>query len=99
MPLAQAMGGEAPLAQATGDWVSLVWAKGSGGISVTWSPLCNLQVAETNHSSYLRNQSGTWPQRSVKKQALQPEPLIGCCSHSPGNTPTLLLPMLKAPGT
>ena len=70
-PLAQATGGEAPLAWATvdqvplvwatGGWVPLVWAKGSGGLSMTWHLLHDLQEAETNRYSHLRNQMGAWP--------------------------------------
>ena len=38
------------------------------------------------------------PQMSAKKRELQPS-TTHCCSHSPGNTPALLLPLPHIPGT
>ena len=69
--MVQATGGERPLAHATGDQallvqvtcgqVPLVWAKGSGGLSMMWCLLCDLQVTGTNHSSHPRNEREAWP--------------------------------------
>jgi len=69
------MGGEKPLAQATGDrvllvqamgsWETLLWAKGSGGggVSTMWCLLCDVQAAGMDHFSCLRGQREEWPQR------------------------------------
>ena len=54
-------GGEGPLALAMVNQVSLGWATGSGGLSATGHLLCDLQEADTNHSSHLRHQKGLWP--------------------------------------
>ena len=66
MPLVKAMGNKRRLIQASGDWVLLMWAmsgwttlvctKSSRGINLTLCLLCDLQAAERNHSSHLRNQ-------------------------------------------
>ena len=68
-PLAQAMGGERPLAWATGDWAllqamygwtPLMQAKGSRRLSFMWCLLHNLQAMRTNNRSHLRNQRAVW---------------------------------------
>ena len=58
-PLAQATGGKRPLAQAAGEWmtlvqatdgqVPLVWVKCSRGLSPMWCLLHDLQATGTNH--------------------------------------------------
>ena len=73
-----------------------------------WLLLHDLQVVGTDHSNHLRNQRGVrvlpplgfceQAQRLAKKRALQPS-TTPCCSHSPGNTPALLLPMPNTLGT
>ena len=76
--------------------------------------LLGLQAAGANHLSHLRLQRWAWsatmgslnrhhvrpqsPQRSAHRRATQPS-TIHCCSHSPENTHTLLLPLPNAPGT
>ena len=104
-----------PLVQAVGGWSPPVCIKGSGGLSTIWHLLCNLQVAGINHSSHLRNQRGAWPTTTrglltgstcspshlrgqQKKRALQATNTC-CFSRSPGNPPTLLLPLPKALGS
>ena len=54
-------GGKRPLSGAMCGQAPLVWASGSGGLSVTWHLLCELQVVGTNHSSYLRSRRGASP--------------------------------------
>ena len=54
-PLAQATGDQT-IVWATGGWAPLTRAIGSGGLSLMWCPLGDLQMAGTNHSNHLRNQ-------------------------------------------
>ena len=89
-------------------------AKGSWGLSATRCLLHNLQMVGTDHSSHLRNQRGYGqPPLGVNEQA-SPAILVTLqvgkkrvltpstnhwYSHSPGNTPTLLLPLPYILGT
>ena len=51
-----AMGDGVPLVQAMGEQATLVQAKGSWGLCMTWHLLQSLQVAGENHGSHLRHQ-------------------------------------------
>ena len=58
-----------------GGQASLVWAKGSGRLSVTQGLLCDLQAAGTDHNSQLRNQREAGPRHhegSVNRLQLWP---------------------------
>ena len=57
-----------------------------------------LQVSGVNHSSCLRLQSHQSPQRLIQRGAQQLR-FTCSCSHSPGNTHTLLLPLPSTQGT
>ena len=46
---------------AIGDHTLLVWAKGSGELSVMMCLLSDLLAVGTKHSSHLRNQREIWP--------------------------------------
>ena len=87
---------------------------GRGGLNAMKHLLCGLQAAGAHHSTYLRHQRWAWPTttkgpvnrhylqpqsplRSAKKRALQPN-TTHCCSPSPANVPTLLLPLPNASG-
>ena len=68
--LVQAMGGKKPHALATRDWVlvwdaggqaHLVWTRGSEGLRMMGSLLCDLQVAGTECGSLLRGWKEAWP--------------------------------------
>ena len=114
VPLAQATGGEKPLAEAMGDQALLLQAKGSWRLSATWCLLRDLQAAGMDSSSCLGGQREAWPATlgdcewappvapvtsglEKKKRALQPS-ITHCCNHSPGNIPTLQLPLPNALG-
>ena len=79
---------------------------------MTWCLLQDLQVAGTDHGGCIRGQGEAWlacewaaPATPVtsgvgkkeKKRALQPS-TTHCCSHFPGKTPTLKLPLPNALG-
>ena len=82
--------------------VPVLWAKGSGRLSMAWHLLHDLQEVGTNHRCHLRNQKDVWPsttrglwtgssyspslKRSAKNRALQPR-TTHRFSHSPGNKP------------
>ena len=113
--LAQATGGWGPLVWATGGQASLGELREAGRLRATQCLLCELHVAGTHYSSHLRNQKEAWPaphrglgigstcnpshlRGRQKHRAPQPTTTC-CCSHSPGNTPTLLLPLSNTLGT
>ena len=54
-PVALAIGDQLALLQATGGQAPLVWAEGSGGLSLMLCLLHDLKAAGTNDSSHLRN--------------------------------------------
>ena len=65
MPLVQAMGGERPLAWATGYWVALVWAMGG------WAPLVMAKDSRVLHmmQCFLCDLQGAGkPQQSSQKR-------------------------------
>ena len=61
--LAQGAGDWALLVLATGGWVPLVWAKGSGRLSAMWCLLCDLQGAGKDCGT--KGRHGQPPQGSV----------------------------------
>ena len=112
---AQATGGWGPLVWATGGQASLGELREAGRLRATQCLLCELHVAGTHYSSHLRNQKEAWPaphrglgigstcnpshlRGRQKHRAPQPTTTC-CCSHSPGNTPTLLLPLSNTMGS
>lgn len=97
----RAIGGEAPLvppAQAKHDRVLLVWSTGSRGkppviYESRGGHACYHEGSMNRH--HLQPQS---PQRSAQRGALQPS-TTRCCSHCPGNTHALMLPLTNVSGT
>ena len=68
-------GDQVPIGWATGGWAPLVWAKGSGGLSMMCHLLCDLQVAGISHRSHL-------------KRGRSPPPL-GVCEQAPPVAPVI----------
>ena len=81
------------------DRTPLAWCARSRG-----KPPQSSQTPEEGMTCYIRgsmNRHHLWsqsPQSSAQRRALQPS-ATHCCSHSPGNTCALPLPLPKSPGT
>ena len=105
--LAWAIGHQVSLVWAIGGWAPLVWAKGRGRVKCNVEPLARSTDRRAKPQKSSQKPEGSvnrlhlWaqsPQRSVERWALQPSTNC-CCSYSPGNTPTLLLPLPNTPGS